>query len=42
MLHEITYNYFILLGGLTNSKCSTRCVYVGEHFMYRQYFKFFD
>lgn len=34
----ITYNYFYMLGGLTNPRCWTRAIYNGKHFMYTEYY----
>ena len=41
MVKQITYNYFILLGGLENKSCSTRAIYVGQWFHHIQYYKSF-
>ena len=38
MIKAITYNYFCVLGGLKNPRCSTRAIYNGKWFMYTEYY----
>lgn len=35
--NQITYEYFCLLGGLSNPRCAKQAVYNGKHFMHYTY-----
>jgi len=37
-MKQITYNYFCVLGGLSNPRCSTKSIYLGEYYWNTEYY----